>query len=406
MGSATRATRATPETTEAVARHYFAAVAARDAQAMAACWKPGGVDRLHGQAELVAPYDVRAYFTELFAAFPNLRVEIVSTTADAERCAVRWRLTATFAGPGRFQGFEPNGAHVTFEAVDVVQVADGLIVGNDAYLDGADVARQLGVLPPRDSGQERAMTALVNSRTRLARRLMASPPERVAEGVWLVRGGLPRKVMNVYFLEEEGGGVTMFDAGVASMAPALAAAGAQLGGIRRVVLGHAHPDHRGAAPRIEAEVFCHPLEKDDAEGDGGAHYIDGSQLDAHGKLLLMRLLPYWDGGPVSIAGTISEGEQVAGFEVVHLPGHAPGLIGLWRASDRLALVSDCFYTLDPQTGIPGELRVPHAAFNHNDSEARASMRKLAELAPQTAWAGHAQPLTGDVAEQLERAASA
>ena len=46
----------------------------------------------------------------------------------------------------------------------------------------------------------------------------------------------------------------------------------------------------------------------------------------------------------------------AGFKVMHLPGHAPGLIGLFRETDRLALVSDCFYTLDPQTGLKGATR--------------------------------------------------
>lgn len=226
MGSAAQTQAAA---TEEVARRYFAAVAARDPEAMAACWKAGAVDRLHGQATLVAPDDVRSYFRALFDAFPDLSVEILSTTADEQRCAVRWRLTATFAGPGRFQGFAPTGARVAFEAVDVVQVADGLVVGNDAYLDGADVARQLGLLPPRASGQERSMTALVNARTRVAARLAASTPERIAEGVWVVRGGLPRKLMNVYLLEEPDGGVTMFDAGVASMTPALAAAAARMG---------------------------------------------------------------------------------------------------------------------------------------------------------------------------------
>ncbi|MBB4663225.1 nuclear transport factor 2 family protein [Conexibacter arvalis] len=402
MGSARRAEAAAA--TEAVARRYFAAVAARDPEAMAACWQPGGIDRLHGQADLVAPDGVRAYFGELFAAFPDLAVEILSTTADAERCAVRWRMTATFAGPGRFQRFEPNGARVSFEAVDVVRVEDGLIAGNDAYLDGMDVARQLGVLPPRDSGQERGLAALVNGRTRVARMLAANAPERIADGVWLVRGGLPRKVMNVYLLEHDGG-VVMFDAGVKAMTDALAATGARMGGIRRIVLGHSHADHRGAAAGLDAEVFCHPLERADAEGDGGAHYLDKRKLDAHGRVLLGRLLPIWDGGPLEVAGTVEEGDEVAGFEVVHLPGHAPGLIGLWRASDRLALVSDCFYTLDPQTGVPGALRVPHEAFNHSTDDARASMRKLAALRPATAWCGHGEPLTGDVADQLERAAA-
>ena len=70
--------------------------------------------------------------------------------------------------------------------------------------------------------------------------------ERVADGVWLLRGGVPR-TMNVYLLEDEGGGVTLFDAGIRSMTHALAEAAAPLGGINRIVLGHADADHRGAA---------------------------------------------------------------------------------------------------------------------------------------------------------------
>ncbi len=92
--------------------------------------------------------------------------------------------------------------------------------------------------------------------------------------------------------------------------------------------------------------------------------------------------------------------------VVHLPAQAPGLIGLLRESDRLALVSDCFYTLDPQTGIKGAPRVAHPAFNADTPQARSSIAKLADLEPAAAWAGHADPVTGDVRAQLQRAASA
>jgi glyoxylase-like metal-dependent hydrolase (beta-lactamase superfamily II)/predicted ester cyclase len=393
-----------PAATEQVARRYFAAVAARDVDAMVACWRAGGVDRLHGQAELVAPDGMRAWFEELFLAVPDAAMEVVETTTEDDRCAVRWRLTGTFAGPGDWQGLMPTGGRLDIQGCDVVQVAEGLVVANEAYVDGMTLARQLGALPPRDSGAERSLMALTNLRTRLARRFAAGDPEPIADGVWVVRGGFPRRVMNVYFLRD-GDGVLMFDAGVKSMRPALAQIGAQLGGITRVLLGHGHPDHRGAAPGLGAPVWCHPDEVADAEGDGGVHYFDLAQLDAHGKLLLRRLLPVWDGGSVSIAGTVSEGEDVCGFSVVHLPGHAPGLIGLWRESDRLAIVSDCFYTLDPQTGIPGHPRVPHRAFNQDTEQARASIRKLAALAPAVAWNGHAEPLRGDVAGQLEHAAA-
>lgn len=390
--------------TEEVARRYFAAVAARDVDAMVACWRGGGVDRLHGQADLVAPDGVRAWFEELFAAVPDAAMEVLQTTTEADRCAVRWRLTGTFAGPGDWQGLVPTGARLDVQGCDVVQVAEGLVVGNEAYVDGMTIARQLGALPPRDSGPERGLMALTNLRTRLARRFAAGDPEPIAEGVWVVRGGFPRRSMNVY-LVRDGDGVLMFDAGIQAMTPALAQIGAQLGGITRVLLGHGHADHRGAAPGLGVPVWCHPDEVADAEGDGGAHYFDLSQLDAHGRFLLGRLLPVWDGGPVQIAGTVSEGDEVCGFRVVHLPGHAPGLIGLWRESDRLALVSDCFYTVDPQTGVHGHPRVPHRAFNKDTEQARASIRKLAALAPATAWTGHADPLHGDVAAQLEHAAA-
>jgi hydroxyacylglutathione hydrolase len=187
----------------------------------------------------------------------------------------------------------------------------------------------------------------------------------------------------------------------------VAAAGARLGGIRRVVLGHADADHRGAAPGLNAPVYCHPAEREAAESpEHYRPYWDRSKLDPHGRTVLWRLIPTWDGGAVPVAGTIDEGDEIAGFRVVHLPGHAPGLIGLFRESDRLALVSDTLYTLDPQSGRHQPAHVPHPAFTQDSEQARASIRKLAALDPATVWAGHADPVTGDVRAQLGRAASA
>ena len=225
--------------------------------------------------------------------------------------------------------------------------------------------------------------------------------------MWIVRGGFPSRLMNVYLLEEDGGGVTVYDAGIAAMTDAVAAAGARLGGIKRVVLGHADADHRGAAPGLGAPVYCHAEEQAAAQSaDSFRPYFDLSQLNTLGRFLLGRLLPVWDGGAVEIEGTVAEGDTVAGFSVIELPGHAPGLIGLYREADGIALVSDCFYTLDPQTGRKGPARVPHPAFDIDVEQARASIRKLAGLGPSVAWAGHANPVTGDVRGELERAAAA
>jgi hydroxyacylglutathione hydrolase len=232
--------------------------------------------------------------------------------------------------------------------------------------------------------------------------------EKVADGVWLLRGDT-RKAMNIYFLED-GDGVVQFDAGTKTMAKKARAAAAQLGGLRRIVLGHAHADHRGTAPSLDAPVYCHPDEVADAESDAAiAPYMEISELPAPARWLYPMLLRRWDGGAVKIAGTVSEGDEIAGFQVVHFPGHAPGLIGLWRESDRLALVSDTIYLIDStRLGKPlpeGEASVPHPAWAWDHAKAKESVRKLAALEPKVVCAGHDNPLRGEnLRATLERAA--
>ena len=100
--------------------------------------------------------------------------------------------------------------------------------------------------------------------------------------MWLVQGGFPSKVMNVFLIEDEGQ-VTVFDAGIKAMTNGIASHAAGLGGIKRIVLGHGHADHRGAAPGLGAPVFCHPDEVEETQGDGGEHYFDFSKLDWYAR---------------------------------------------------------------------------------------------------------------------------
>jgi glyoxylase-like metal-dependent hydrolase (beta-lactamase superfamily II) len=292
------------------------------------------------------------------------------------------------------------------EGVDVLSVRNGLIQSNDAFTDTMAVPRQIGMMPPLHSAAEQRLLGAFNVKTRLTAGLGAGDAELVATGVWVVQGQPGR--CNVFLIENDGeeGGVTLFDAGARTMTRAVASAGARLGGIRRVVLGHGHTDHRGTAPALEAPVLCHPDEVQDAEGSGGFRYwpegligLPTPQRQIH--RVLHRYA--WDGGPVKISDTVTDGDEVAGFRVVHLPGHAPGLIGLWRESDRLALVSDLFYTLD-MWGRSCPAIVPEETYNYDTEQERASLRKLAEMEPAAAWPGHAKPVTGDVRGQLLKAA--
>ncbi len=390
---------------EGVAKRYFAAIDERDLESALALWADGGRENVRGQVDVLAPEGVRAFIGGLIDAVPDLKMEVVSTTSEGDRCGVQWRLTGTFAGPGGFAGVEPTGNPIELEGFDLLCVRDGLIQSNDAFTDSMTFARSIGMMPAQGSSAERRMTSAFNAKTRISASVVAGAAELVADGVWVVQGQPAR--CNVYLIEDEGG-VTLFDAGARTMARAVAGAGARLGGIRRIVLGHGHTDHRGVAPALGVPVFCHPAEVQDAEGSGGFRYwpeglhgLPPGMRQFH--LLLHRYA--WDGGPVEIAGTVEEGDEIAGFRVVHLPGHAPGMIALWREHDRLALSSDCFYTLD-RWGRDCAPAVPMAIYNFNTEQARESIRKLAALEPAAAWPGHANAVTGDVRGKLERAADA
>jgi hydroxyacylglutathione hydrolase len=234
--------------------------------------------------------------------------------------------------------------------------------------------------------------------------------EQVADGVWRHAGDI-RQAMNVYLVaEEDGSGVFAFDAGTKAMAKGIRKAADELGGLTRVVLGHSHVDHRGSAPKLGVPVHCHPDEVADAQGDGGTHYQPLKDVPVtYARWLYRVVFPIWDGGPVKIADTISEGDRIAGFEVVHLPGHAPGQIGLWRESDRLCLCSDTIYPMDtmhPLGDHPG-IFPPHPVFDQDAEATLASVRKLAALEPEVIAPGHREPLRGDRADlrrQLEQAA--
>jgi hydroxyacylglutathione hydrolase len=242
---------------------------------------------------------------------------------------------------------------------------------------------------------------------------VAREVERAADGVWVTRGDL-KNAMNIYFVEEDGG-VTQFDAGSKTMTKQVARAAEGLGGLKRIVLGHGHTDHRGTAPGLDAPVYCHPDEVADTEREQWKlDYWDLSKLEVAWVRWIYPLLHRrWDGGPVSLEGTLSEGDRVGEFEVIDLPGHARGLIGLWRERDRVAIVSDAVYLLDsarlksrPPVDDPRvkgfEPSVAHPAFNWDTDRARTSLRKLADLRPRKVLAGHEPPLEGDEGAVAER----
>ncbi|MFI8454627.1 ester cyclase [Kitasatospora sp. NPDC085464] len=110
---------------------------------------------------------VRGFFEELRGALPDLSFSAEAVMGDGRHAAVEWRIRGTFDG-APFQGFRPNGREFDIQGIDFMEIEDGRIRHDRIAFDGAQWARQLGLLPHRGSMAERAVTTAFNAKTGVA----------------------------------------------------------------------------------------------------------------------------------------------------------------------------------------------------------------------------------------------
>lgn len=207
---------------------------------------------------------------------------------------------------------------------------------------------------------------------------------RVAKDVYLL-SGRPPSAINVYLV-----GDVLVDAGTPGARRRILR---QLEGrdVTTHVLTHAHPDHFGSSHAV-CERLGIPL----WAGERDAEAIEtASPVVAAGRVpALMAKMKMPPAHPV--ARRLREGDVVAGFTVLDVPGHSPGHIALWREADGTLICGDVFFNVFRPAHPPAFLTV--------DPELnRASMRRLAALRPAVAMFGHGPPVRDP--DRLARAAA-
>lgn len=154
-------------------------------------------------------------------------------------------------------------------------------------------------------------------------------------------------------------------------------------------LTHAHPDHQGASHEVcTALGIPFWVGERDAEAAEDPSIIEQRQADVRINRLANR---FWTGPGHPVDRRLREGDEVAGFTVLDVPGHSEGHVAFWRESDRVLVLGDVLNNMDVMTGIPG-LREPKWFFTPDPARNRESIRKLAALEPALAVFGHGGPL--------------
>lgn len=195
--------------------------------------------------------------------------------------------------------------------------------------------------------------------------LAALGVHRIAVPIPFPQAGGP---VNVYALEEAGGGLVLFDSGLgsgeanAALEDGFARIGRRFDEVTRVVVSHGHVDHYGGARFVQErhggggpQVLAHPADLPKVT-EGGWRFRDhAAAYSAH----LARL-----GVPAEVvrataaagersfdlarrvpqAGAIEEGARIRtrhlDLEVLHMPGHTPGLLCLYDRGRRLLFSDD------------------------------------------------------------------
>jgi glyoxylase-like metal-dependent hydrolase (beta-lactamase superfamily II) len=207
--------------------------------------------------------------------------------------------------------------------------------------------------------------------------------KQLAEGVWhLDTVALPNAI-NAYLI-----GDVLVDAGGRRSGARILR---QLDGheVRAHAITHAHPDHQGASAEVcTALGVPYLVGERDVDAARDPRLIRGRQPDHP----VARFYDSFFTGPGRhVDRTLREGDDVAGFEVIDVPGHSAGHVAFWREDDRVLILGDVLNNLNIWTGLPG-LHEPMPYLTPDPLTNRRSARKLGPLEPRLVGFGHGPPL--------------
>jgi glyoxylase-like metal-dependent hydrolase (beta-lactamase superfamily II) len=164
--------------------------------------------------------------------------------------------------------------------------------------------------------------------------------------------------------------------------------------IKYVILTHSDIDHVGGAAEIKhltgAKLVIH-------KGDAGV--LAGKEKGKHVKgllgLIFKLMAPVMRFRNVQPDIVIKENTDLAGFKIIHTPGHSDGSICLFQPGKVLfagdALRSD-------QSGNP---RPPSKMLAADIVQAKASVAAIAALEYDTLFVGHGAPVKGNAAARVK-----
>jgi glyoxylase-like metal-dependent hydrolase (beta-lactamase superfamily II) len=206
--------------------------------------------------------------------------------------------------------------------------------------------------------------------------------KELAPGLWQL-SGFPPQGINVYLM-----GDVLVDAATKRAGRRILR---ELKGrqVTAHALTHAHPDHQGASREVCTELgIPFWVGERDADAAEDPRLIKERQPQTKLNNVVARV---WTGPGHPVDRRLREGDTVAGFTVLDVPGHSAGHVAYWRESDRVLVLGDVLNNMNILTGRRG-LYEPKSFFTPDPERNRESIRRVAALGPDLVCFGHGPPL--------------
>jgi glyoxylase-like metal-dependent hydrolase (beta-lactamase superfamily II) len=204
---------------------------------------------------------------------------------------------------------------------------------------------------------------------------------------------------HAYLLEHDGG-ISVVDPGYTGSWRAALRAIAERGygpsDVRWVILTHHHVDHGGAAlalcTQTSGKLAVHPADL--------VYLRPGRPRERATLFGLVNYLPLALARFIATCAScevhaLQHGDRIAGFSVIHAPGHTPGSICLYSERESALITGD---VLNNERGI----RRPPWTVNQAHRRALIAPLKLAGLRYEQAFFGHGPPLLEGASRLVNR----